>query len=331
MKSNFYYYISDTFNPYLNIAKEEQLLLGVPEDAFILYLWQNERTVVIGRNQCAWRECAVDQLIEDKGTLARRLSGGGSVYHDLGNVNFTFLYPKSMENIQFQTNVIAETVNQFGLNAEISGRNDITIDGRKFSGNAYYTQGKRAYHHGTIMLSVDQNQLSRYLNVHPDKYRSKGVDSVRSRVINLRELIPSLGVKEMQEAFIRSFEQQYGAKVQEIPDEWLKESEIQDRKQHFSSWNWVYGQPIPFTWEKEQRFSWSLLRIELDISKGIIVNCAIYTDAMQTDLFTNVSNQLRGLKFEKETFSQVEGLPEHSVYFADLKSLLHTALEQEGE
>lgn len=115
MNNSLYTLESTGTDPYHNIATEEQLLLGVPSSAVVLYLWQNQRTVVIGRNQCAWRECNIDLLTGDNGHLARRLSGGGAVYHDLGNLNFTFLYPKNKEDIRKQTMVIADAVASLGL------------------------------------------------------------------------------------------------------------------------------------------------------------------------------------------------------------------------
>lgn len=301
MKNNLYYFVADTTDPYINIAREEHLLLGVPLDAVVLYLWQNEKTVVIGRNQCAWRECRVEDLKKDGGRLARRLSGGGAVYHDLGNLNFTFLYPKKVEDVARQTAVIAGAVASFGLSPEVSGRNDITIDGRKFSGNAYYTQGERAYHHGTLMLDVDPEPLDRYLNVHQDKYRSKGVDSVRSRVVNLQTLSDEITVDSMKPSLISAFERHYGGHAQPVPEEWLSFEVLEKRRQRFAGWDWVYGRPIACSWQGERRFPWGILRAELLVDKGHIADCGLYTDAMRIDLFSELQSALVGLPFETET------------------------------
>ena len=132
---------SGCFNPYQNMGLEEYLMYQAGEDECILYLWQNERTVVIGRNQNAWKECQTEELEGDGGYLARRLSGGGAVFHDLGNLNFTFLVRKENFNVEKQTEVILRAVNSLGIHAEKSGRNDITVDGCKFSGNAYLRSG----------------------------------------------------------------------------------------------------------------------------------------------------------------------------------------------
>ena len=135
-------YESKSFDPYLNLATEQYLMETVEEDACILFLWQNQNTVVIGKNQNAWKECRTDLLREEGGFLARRLSGGGAVFHDLGNLNFTFLMPQAEYDLDRQFSVIAEAVSMLGLHAERSGRNDVLAEGRKFSGNAFYKNGK---------------------------------------------------------------------------------------------------------------------------------------------------------------------------------------------
>ena len=185
--------------PYQNLAVEEYLLLHCDKEECILYLWQNRNTVVIGRNQNAWKECLVSKLEEENGYPVRRLSGGGAVYHDLGNLNFTFLVRKENYNVDKQLNVILEAVKKLGIHAEKSGRNDILIDGHKFSGNAFYEQGDCCYHHGTLMVHVNLGELSRYLTVSKDKLQSKGVDSVRARVANLTEYAPDATVELLKQ------------------------------------------------------------------------------------------------------------------------------------
>jgi lipoate-protein ligase A len=193
-------YESNSFDPYLNLATEQYLMETVEEDACILFLWQNQNTVVIGKNQNAWKECRTALLSEEGGFLARRLSGGGAVFHDLGNLNFTFLLPQSEYDLDRQFSVIAEAVSLLGLKGERSGRNDVLAEGRKFSGNAFYKNGRQAYHHGTLLIDVDMNKLGRYLNPSKAKLQAKGVDSVRSRVVNLKELSPAVTIESMKDA-----------------------------------------------------------------------------------------------------------------------------------
>ena len=211
-------------NPYHNLALEELLMESNPPECCTLYLWQNRQTVVIGQNQNAWQECRVKELEEDGGHLARRLSGGGAVFHDLGNLNFTFLVPRADYDVARQTQVIEEAAASFGLTVERSGRNDILVEGRKFSGNAFYKKGQNAYHHGTILIDVDMGALGRYLNVQPDKLQSKGVHSVRSRVANLREFSQAITVETMKQRLEAAFEKVYGGHVERLREE-LQETE----------------------------------------------------------------------------------------------------------
>ena len=215
--------------PYPNFGMEEYLLYHVEEEECILYLWQNEKTVVIGRNQNAWKECRREELEAAGGHLVRRLSGGGAVFHDLGNLNFTFITRKDNYDVTKQTEVILRAVKKLGVNAERTGRNDITVDGRKFSGNAYYETGDFCYHHGTILLSVDKEEMARYLNVSREKLRSKSVDSVKSRVANLIEFVPDLTVRRMRDSLEESFGEVYGLPADPFPPERLCEDEIRER------------------------------------------------------------------------------------------------------
>ena len=209
-------YRGQSFDPFFNLAVEEYLLQNTDEGCCTLYLWQNQNTVVIGRNQNAFKECRTTLLENEGGKLARRLSGGGAVFHDLGNLNFTFLVPTADYDLDKQLKVIELACEKLGVKVERSGRNDILADGRKFSGNAFYKNGPRAYHHGTLMVDVDREKMSRYLNPSKAKLSSKGVDSVRSRVVNLKELASDTTIELLSEKLAEAFEEVYGLPYEEI-------------------------------------------------------------------------------------------------------------------
>ena len=207
---------SRSFDPYENLALEEALLSRVGEGELILYLWQNECSVVIGRNQNPWKECRTALLAEEGGCLARRLSGGGAVFHDRGNLNFTFLMTAGDYDLPRQLTVLERACQSLGIPARRSGRNDLLADGRKFSGNAFYKHNGKAYHHGTLMLDVDMEMVQRYLSPSKAKLAAKGVDSVRSRVVNLREFVPDLTIPQLADALIAALAEVYAVAAHSV-------------------------------------------------------------------------------------------------------------------
>ncbi len=294
------YICSDSTNPYNNIALEEYLTFHTGEDECILYLWQNANTVVIGKNQNAYRECKIDKLEEAGGYLARRLSGGGAVYHDLGNLNFTFCVRKKNYNVDKQLQVIVEAVKSFGLNAEKTGRNDIVVDGKKFSGNAFYESGEFAYHHGTIMIDVNAGKLADYLTVSKAKLESKGVQSVRSRVVNLSALSDAITVETMKRALAEAFAKVYEGNVNAYqPDKEAKE-EINERKEFFGSKEWLLGNQKNFVAQMETRFSWGEMQLQVETEAGIISGVTIFSDALEDTLPEQINVVLKGCPYEKE-------------------------------
>lgn len=285
-------------DPHYNLAVEQHLLETVKEGQCILYLWQNQNTVVIGRNQNPWKECRTTLLSQEGGHLARRLSGGGAVFHDLGNLNFTFLVPQEDYDLDRQLSVIQEAVRSLGIPAEKSGRNDILSEGRKFSGNAFFKHNGKAYHHGTLLVDVDMGKLSRYLNPSKAKLKSKGVDSVRSRVVNLKEINPNLTIDQLCEALTRSFAGVYGAQSEILTDADLDLVQIQRLTERNRSWEWNFGAKVPFTCECEDRFPWGGVQIQLNVENGIISLCKIYSDSMDWSFVEKLEQALTGCRFQ---------------------------------
>ena len=297
-------YESGSFDPFLNLATEQHLLDTVEGGCCLLYLWQNQNTVVIGKNQNPWAECRASLLEEEGGHLARRLSGGGAVFHDSGNLNFTFLMPTEDYDLARQQRVLLEAVRRFGIPAELSGRNDLTADGRKFSGNAFYHNGPRSYHHGTLLVDVNGEKLTRYLTPTKAKLETKGVASVRSRVVNLVELCPTVTIDGLKHALVEAFEAVYG--LRSAPKALIEAdtAHIAELRQHYASWEWRFGQRLPFTFRAEGRFPWGGVEIQLDVNQGTICAAKVYTDAMDHGLSSQAEAALTGCTFQREALSQ---------------------------
>lgn len=293
------YYESLTMDPFENLALEEALLEQVGEDEICLYLWQNEKTVVIGRNQNPWKECRTEMLEEAGGKLARRLSGGGAVFHDSGNLNFTFIVGKKNYNLNKQLSVIVEGLKLLGINAEFSGRNDILVKGKKFSGNAFYFGKTMAYHHGTLMFDVDLDHLMTYLQVSPLKMQAKGIDSVRSRVTNLKEENPEITLSVLKEALKTAFCQVYDQeRLESVEIPANRKAEIEAK---YASWEWRFGETPKFDIELAKKFPWGLVDFNIQLKSGTIENAVFFSDAMDVGFVRSCSAALNGLSFEKET------------------------------
>ena len=295
------------FHPYHNLAVEKYLTFHVREGQCILYLWQNRQTVVIGKNQNAWKECKVNKLEEDGGYLARRLSGGGAVYHDLGNLNFTFCVRKPDYDVSRQLEVILRAAASLGVPAQKTGRNDITAEGRKFSGNAFYESGEFCYHHGTLMMDVNKEELSKYLQVDPEKLKGKGVDSVRSRVVNLKEYCPDITADLLARSLTTAFSEVYGLPATELAGSFFTNEAreaIQKDMEYFSSPEWLYGRNLPFTHRLAGRYPWGGVEILLKVNRGMIEDCVCHTDAMDPDFAVRLSAYFQGRRYEKKELQE---------------------------
>ena len=288
-------YESEGFDPYRNLAIEQHLLESVLGGCCLLYLWRNERTVVIGRNQNAWAECRTALLSEEGGKLARRLSGGGAVYHDLQNLNFTFLMREEDYDLDRQLSVIQTACRMLGVETVRSGRNDLLADGRKFSGNAFYHHEGCAYHHGTLLVDTDGEAMKRYLSPSKAKLASKGVESVRSRVVNLNELNPAITVETLKAAMKTAFAEVYDLPVFAPPV--LDETRIGELIKHYASDTWLFGQKLPFTFRCEQRFPWGGVELQFKVDRGVITEARAYTDAMDAEIAPLLQKTIAGCPF----------------------------------
>lgn len=284
-------------NPYKNLAIEKLLLEKVEPGQCILYLWQNQNTVVIGRNQNAWSECRTGLLEEEGGHLARRLSGGGAVFHDVGNLNFTFLISTEDYDVDRQLDVIIRACALSGIRAEKSGRNDLLTDGHKFSGNAFYHHAGHSYHHGTLLIDVNMQKLQRYLSPPKAKLQAKGVASVRSRVVNLKELSPALTCDAMREYMHKAFEDVYGLTAKPVTLTAQELAAADALAKEYSSWDYLYGNRLQFTFSCEDRFPWGHITVQLEAGSGIVQRAKVYSDAMDWSLSPKLETALTGCTF----------------------------------
>lgn len=297
-------------DPYFNLAAEEYILEEKTGDAFLL--WRNGPSVIIGKNQNAYAELHLPFVQENEICVARRLTGGGAVFHDLGNVNFTFITdaPEQGE-IDFErfTAPMIKALKELGVQAALGGRNDILANGRKVSGNAqcvHHTRNgrKRLLHHGTLLFSADMSRLSGSLKVNREKMKAKGIQSVESRVANIRDLPEYIGpdtVEGFLEALISSAAALYGPAREYTPEETAAIQKIADNK--FSTWEWIFGQSREYSVCREKRFDFGTVSVSLDADQGIIRQAAFSGDYFGVRDTADLAQRLVGCRLEAQDLS----------------------------
>lgn len=266
--------------PYSNLAVEALLLEELAPYSNALYLWQNENTVVVGVNQNAYAEVAPGF----KGYVTRRLSGGGAVYHDAGNLNFTFVSEKSCYSVDKNKQILLDALRALGFDAQFSGRNDLLIEGKKISGQAYCLRHNACYHHGTILINSNVERIQAALRPSESKLKSKGVASVASRVGNLRDWNPSITVSEVREAVAKAFTDYYeGCRVDEKSVDYTN-PRLQELARQMSSDEWVWGRSPSMTNTINHRFEWGEVTINYETKGDRAVSVEVFSDALDTVL-----------------------------------------------
>lgn len=289
--------ISDQYDPFLNRAVENHLVEHQASDTITLYLWKNQQTVVIGYNQNPFSECNVQLLLDEGGHLMRRGTGGGAVYHDLGNINFSFIVDRKEYDVHKQLSVIQDALRSYGLETEISGRNDLTFEGRKFSGNAFAKGIRNNLHHGTILIKTDAEKMQRYLTVNPDKLKKNGVKSVASRIINLSEARPSLTSENIKQPLIDSFGKIYGQPSNHIDFKALcQNKDVVATRDWIASHDFLFGRWEHFHTTKKAQFAWGGVAIDLHIDETLhtITQARIASDCLDTDIIGQAEALLMG-------------------------------------
>ena len=298
-----YFYISNSTDGCRNLATDGFFLENLKKDDIMLYFYVNANAVIIGKNQNAWRECNVDAMERDGVQVVRRHTGGGAVFHDDRNLNFSFIMNEEQYDVRRQMGVIQKMCAALGMTAELSGRNDILIDGKKFSGNAFAASRGMKAHHGTIMVNTDLSKLAGYLNVSEKKMRAKGVTSVKSRVCNLSDFNDSVTVPMVLELLKKEYQAEYG----EYTEYKFNEQELARIDELYaiqSSWEWRFGQTPAFNYQLEERFSFGEMQFLFQVESGLISDVAVYSDALDTELVQLVKNRLAGVRFRPQDIAE---------------------------
>ena len=315
------YLINKSTNPYFNLALDEYAMKHIDVEDDFFFLWQNEPSVIIGKNQNAVEEVNQKYIDENNVKVARRVSGGGAVYHDLGNLNFTFVInvddPGKVDYKKYVQPII-DALASMGIKAEASGRNDILIDGLKISGNAQRVTNGKLMHHGTLLFDVKLEDMVQALNVAPDKYISKGVKSVRSRVTNIKEHLPEdTDIYDFWEAL-----QYYLSNNGQDAEIVLSDEEIAhieyEALNRFSTWDWVYGASPEFDMSNEKRFAGGKLEIKLTVENGHIDNIRFLGDYLGVTDVIDIEKRLVNTRYTRSDVEAVLSTFDLKLYFGSI-------------
>jgi len=312
---------SKSNNPYFNLALEEYLLKHKYESEDILYFWINEPTVVIGRNQNAMEEINKEYTDKEGINIVRRMSGGGAVFHDFGNLNYTFITSSSddcLNNYKKFTDPVIRALNKMGILAEFSGRNDIVVDGKKISGNAQYYYKDRMFHHGTLLYNANLLAVKDALNVKQNKLISKGVKSVAARVTNISNYVTKdMDTKEFRDVLLDLMTNDGSEEVI------LNEFDINEieklSNQKYSSWDWIYGVTPKFDVNNTKRFSGGEVQVLYSVKNGKFYNVKIYGDFLSSKNTDEIISKIIGSKYDKKTIEKIMDNVEYDKFFPLIK------------
>lgn len=319
----------DSRNPKINLAIEHYLLKNLSLDEPILLFYINEPSIIIGRNQNTIEEINTKYVEDHNIHVVRRLSGGGAVYHDLGNLNFSFIMPddgNSFRDFGRFTEPVIASLKQLGVEgAELKGRNDLVINDKKFSGNAMYATSGRMFAHGTIMLDNDIDAVVDALKVRADKIASKGIKSVRSRVTNIRpylaEAYQDLTTEEFRDLLLlRIFDVKDRSEVKEYhltDEDWKKIHEISD--EYYGNWDWNYGKSPKFETVRRERFPIGSIEFKLNVEKGYIKEIKVHGDFFGLGEISDVEEKLTGIQYTPEAIRQAFDQIDVKKYFGNVE------------
>ena len=296
---------------YRNLALEEYVFRHKPADEDVLLFYVNAPAIIIGRNQNTVEEINAAVVEARRIRVVRRVSGGGAVYHDLGNLNFSFMTPQvsgRFNRYEHFTRPVVETLRALGVPAELSGRNDILAGGRKISGNAQFARPDRMFSHGTLLLDSDLDEVTAALNPKPGKVESKGVKSIRSRVANISEFVREpITVDELRERILeRIFGTRDRARIPSVTlddADWRAVRELVATK--YGTWAWNYGENPPSNVQRARRFPAGEIDARLDVQEGRIAAVRLFGDYMGREDVCQLEERLRGIPYDRASVAAV--------------------------
>jgi lipoate---protein ligase len=308
-------------DPRINLAIEEYALKNLDINETYLLFYINEPSIIIGKNQNSVEEINTEYVESNGIHVVRRLSGGGAVYHDLGNLNYSFITKDdgdSFHNFRKFTEPVIAALKQMGVNAELSGRNDILAEGRKISGNAQFSTRGRMFTHGTLLFNSEMDHIVSALRVKKDKIESKGIKSVRSRVANISEfLTEKWTIEEFRSSLLKFIFQ--GQEVTEYvltEEDWENIHQLSNER--YQNWDWNYGKSPAFNLQHSHRFPVGQIDVRLDVDKGIIENCKIYGDFFGVGDVSDIENKLKHVRYEKSEIEAALKDVDTTYYFGNV-------------
>ncbi len=309
-------------DPRINLAIEEYALKNLDINETYLLFYINEPSIIIGKNQNTIEEINTEYVEKNGIHVVRRLSGGGAVYHDLGNLNFSFITKddgESFHNFRKFTEPVVNALRKLGVNAELSGRNDLLAEGRKISGNAQFSTRGRMFSHGTLLFDSEIESVVSALNVKKEKIESKGIKSIRSRVANISEfLTEKVTIEEFRSLLLKNIFEG----MEEIPEyvlteqDWEKINELS--KERYQNWDWNYGKSPKFNLQHSHRFPVGQIDVRFEVNKGMIENCKIYGDFFGVGDVTEIEDKLTGLRYERSALAAALDGVDTKHYFGNI-------------
>lgn len=297
-------------DPQINLALEEYVLQNFGEKDTYLLFYVNGPSIIVGRNQNSVEEINTDYVDKHDIKVVRRLSGGGAVYHDEGNLNFSFITQddgESFHNFEKFTRPVVEALNQLGVPAKLVGRNDLEVEGRKISGNAMFSTKGRMFSHGTLMLDSEIEHVVSALNVQKEKIESRGIKSIKSRVANISEYLEEkVTMEEFKELILK-----YIFNVEDVKDvpryeltkeDWENVYEIS--RNRYQKWEWNFGKSPSYNVKQSHKFPSGLLDVRLNVKKGIIEQCTIFGDFFGIGDVRDIEEALEGVRHERKALEE---------------------------